>query len=349
MMRHVGAETLARHREGILGGRKSARIRAHLARCSRCAALQADLAGVSALLANAPQPAMPEQVTARIQAALLAEAARTAPLGAAREAGQSREPGRLGELGESREAGQSREPGQPGEPRLPRVPGQPRELAKPGHSRHATGRGGSGRWGLPELRSPLAVRALAAAAAVVVIAGGVYGAIQLAGGQSGINGAASSAAAPAHAAIPGVGPPLRYTSAGRPADITPVSTSMNFTSRQLTSQVRSALNSGRSLHNLAPEASVQRSASAAPLTAAGGQGGVRSFFGGVSVTALQGCVQRISAGRQVLLVDVGRYQGRPATVIVVKAGHGSRILVVGPQCSRSGSDVIARASLPGAG
>ena len=93
MTRHVGAEALARYREGDLRGRRSARIRAHLAGCLRCTALDEDLAGVSAMLASAPVPAMPEQVTARISAALTAEAARPARLGAGHEAEQPGRPG----------------------------------------------------------------------------------------------------------------------------------------------------------------------------------------------------------------------------------------------------------------
>jgi hypothetical protein len=73
-------------------------------------------------------------------------------------------------------------------------------------------------------------------------------------------------------------------------------------------------------------------------------------FGGVTLAALQGCVTRISAGRQVLLVDVDRYQGKQATIIVVAGGAGgARVWVVGPGCSRSESDVITQASLAGAG
>ena len=76
-------------------------------------------------------------------------------------------------------------------------------------------------------------------------------------------------------------------------------------------------------------------------------------FGGIGVAALQGCVTRISAGRQVLLVDVDRYQGKQATIIVVAGvaggAGGARVWVVGPGCSRSDSDVITQASLAGAG
>jgi hypothetical protein len=47
---------------------------------------------------------------------------------------------------------------------------------------------------------------------------------------------------------------------------------------------------------------------------------------------------------------VDRYQGRQATIIVVAGGAGgARVWVVGPGCSRTGSDVITQASLAGAG
>jgi len=50
----------------------------------------------------------------------------------------------------------------------------------------------------------------------------------------------------------------------------------------------------------------------------------------IALVTLQGCVTRISAGRQVLLVDVDRYQGKRAAIIVVAGGaSGDRVWVVG--------------------
>jgi hypothetical protein len=308
MTRHVGAEALARCREDDLSGRRMSRIRAHLAGCPRCTALDEDLAGVSAMLASAPVPAMPEQVTARISAALTAEAARTARLGAGHEAGQ------------------------------------------PGHSRHASGGPGPGRrWRLPGLLSPLAVRAGALAAAAAVLAGGVYGAVQLAGGPPATS--AGSGGIPARAglhAAAGAGLALTYTRGGHPAPFSPVSTGQDFQPGRLKSQVRGLLG-----HTAGPNQPATRPQ--ATSTHRGTQrglpsGGTAPTFGGIGVAALQGCVTRIAAGRQVLLVDVDRYQGRQATIIVVAGGAGgARVWVVGPGCSRTGSDVITQASLAGAG
>ena len=76
MTRHADAEALACYRHEDLSRRRASRIRAHLAGCARCRALDEDLAGVTALLADAQPPPMPEHLAARIQTALAAEAAR---------------------------------------------------------------------------------------------------------------------------------------------------------------------------------------------------------------------------------------------------------------------------------
>ncbi len=335
MTRHVGAETLARYREGDLSSRKSARIRAHLPGCPRCTALDEDLAGVTALLASAPAPAMPDQVTDRIQAALRAEAAQEVPVSAGRQPGRSRQDGEPAKRRQSRHA-----------------------AARGGTVQDGTVRGGTVRGGtvrrlrLPELQSRLAVRVLGAAAAVVVVSGGIYGVIQLAAGgvPAATSGAAGSMAGPLrHAAAQPAGPSLTYGPAGRPAGFTPVSTGTDFQLQQLASQVSSVLR--RSAPQL-PTASIpaaNASPSSSPSKLPGNGSAGAETFRGIAVSALQGCVTRIAAGGKVLLVDVARYQSRPATVIVVARGPGDRrIFVVGPACSSSDSDVIAQASLPGA-
>src|SRR5258708_18947491 len=80
MTRHIGAETLARFRQGDLSPRRNARIRAHLGGCARCSDLNEDLAGVTTLLAGAQLPPIPEHLAARIQTALATEAARRGAL-----------------------------------------------------------------------------------------------------------------------------------------------------------------------------------------------------------------------------------------------------------------------------
>ena len=75
-MAHFDAEVLAEFRAGLITGRRGARITAHLAGCDRCTALDDQLAGVSALLAAVPLPAVPDSVARRLDTVLAAEAAR---------------------------------------------------------------------------------------------------------------------------------------------------------------------------------------------------------------------------------------------------------------------------------
>ena len=75
-MAHLDAEVLAEFRAGLITGRRGASITAHLAGCDRCTALGDQLAGVSALLASVPVPAMPDPVVQRLDTVLAAEAAR---------------------------------------------------------------------------------------------------------------------------------------------------------------------------------------------------------------------------------------------------------------------------------
>lgn len=76
-MTHLEAEVLAEFRAGLITGRRGARITAHLAGCDRCTALGDQLAGVSALLASVPVPAMPDSVAQRLDTVLAAETARS--------------------------------------------------------------------------------------------------------------------------------------------------------------------------------------------------------------------------------------------------------------------------------
>ena len=78
MRGHVDAESLALCAEGLLRRRQSERIRAHVDLCPECAAAQARLSEVPALLAQVPPPALPPVIAARLDAALSAEAARRA-------------------------------------------------------------------------------------------------------------------------------------------------------------------------------------------------------------------------------------------------------------------------------
>lgn len=207
-MRHVGAAKLARFRQGDLGPRRSSRIDAHLAGCARCRALNEDLAGVTTLLASVHPPPIPEHLTARIQTALATEAARRVVL-----------PDEEATAATPAAAGTG-----------PAADGRRPRREPPGHGRRSR---------LPRLRPAVALRALAAAAAVVLVAGGVY---ELAHGAapSSSSPASSSAAGPAVPA-PAASPALPYQHAGGQDRITPVMTGTDYTPGNLSSQVAARL------------------------------------------------------------------------------------------------------------
>jgi hypothetical protein len=201
--------------------------------------------------------------------------------------------------------------------------------------------------------SPRLAGGLAAAAALVVVVGGLYEIT----GSSGSSSSSTSSSAPsaAHSGpapeaepmvpAPSPGPALRYRHGEREGSITAISTGTDFTAAGLGSQVAAEVrNYGAGFTKTGPNAGTPGgSGTASPAAVPGEQAGT---FADVPVASLRGCVNRIAAGSLVLLVDVARYRGAPATVIVTEAGEtGSmQIWVVGAGCSASGSDVLRHAT-----
>ena len=321
MTRHVSAETMAGFRQGDLSSLKNSRISAHLAGCDRCRTLDEDLAGVRTLLAGAPPSPIPEHLAARIQTALATEAASRVVRPAGSENG----------IG----------------------------TAAPGPGRPARGSG----WRphlphLPPLRSRVALGSLAAAAAVLVVAAGMYEMFGSRGTSSGPGG--TVAGAPAHrpagpAAGGAIGVPaaggsasgrvvLRYRHSGQQDSVTAVTTDMDFTQNRLGAQAAAAVASyGAAITKTVPNASPLSGAHSAAAAAK-----QPTTFGNIPVSLLQGCVNRIDAGELVVLVDVARYRGTPATVIVTEVAvvGPEQIWVVGTGCSASHSDVLTHATMP---
>jgi hypothetical protein len=298
---HADAETLAAFREELLPRRKAARVSAHLAACSRCAGLDAQLAEVSALLTRSTAPPMPDALTARIEAAIAAEAAAWAATAAegAVAAGA---------------AGAGTGP-RDGAARPSRRPGGPR-------------------------RSWRALRVAAVAAAVVLVAVGGYGVARLLSGSpssetaagSGAAGAKSAASAPRiPAGLTGPGNQAAAGSSAPAARI--VSSDTNYQPDQLKTQVSAAL--------------VQFGQNTAGGPSPGPSGAHRPSG---AVLPMPACVTHVT-GRLPLLVDRARYQGHPATVIVVRgAASGTlQVLVVAGDCTATTSHVLATTTLPSPG
>ena len=310
MRGHADAETLAAFREELLSRRKAARVSAHLAACSRCAGLDAQLTEVSALLTASTAPPMPAALTARIAAAIAAEAAARAATTADHAVATADGTVAVGAAGGG--TGPHDRAARPARPsRAPSGPG----------------------------RARLALRVAAVTAAVVVVAGGGYGVARLltANPESATSAGAGNEAAPAaggHGAASektpgGLGAPSAARSAPT-ARI--VSSGTNYQPGQLKTQVSAVLTQHRAGASAAAGFSQanQPTASAPPVPA---------------------CVPHVTGGKRPLLVDLAKYRGRPATVIVIPGATSGtlRALVVAGRCPAATGRVLATTTFPGSG
>lgn|SRR5579859_135686 len=310
MRGHADAETLAAFREELLSRRKAARVSAHLAACPRCAALDTQLAGVTALLARTTAPPMPDALTARIEAALAAEAA-------ARPLPPDTAPAPVPATASGTAGGG-------------RAPGAARRAGSPGPS-----------------RTRLTLRAAMVAAAVAVVAGGGYGVARLLSGSTSLTTGASSSAAAGSAAKKSVIPRMSargfHSASGAltaPASAAPggrvVSSGTNYQRATLGAQASAVL------ARLGPNA--HASARPAPSQAATQHQTATGF------PNLPACVTHVAGAQHPLLTDIARYQGHPALILILPGPPGTlRALVIGQGCTGTTAHVIATATLPSSG
>jgi hypothetical protein len=195
----------------------------------------------------------------------------------------------------------------------------PRRTAGPGHRRHRDFR-------------LVALRVLAPAAAVLVLAAGGYGLSRIAGGST--NSIASSSSASSRSAesraVPaaaGEAVPSGTTtnrSEGSPAIEAPITSGVvisgtDYRRATLVPQLEGELR----LHPRAP-------GTAQELTPA----------------SLQGCVLRVTRD-PLLLVEQARFQGQPAIVIVAVTGRHDTAWLTTSACSAASDHVLATTTLPG--
>lgn len=338
MIRHFSAQTLALYREDGLTGRKASRVRAHLAGCELCAGRSSDLAEVSAVLAQVEAPAMPEHLADRIMLVLASESAARAGESSARAGGTAADG-----------AGAASSPSAASSPaHIPGRPDLPERTRRKGRS-----------W-LPGLSAPLALRTLAATAAVALIAGGGYlfatsggSSVESAGGGTAARPGPSAAGVPKGTAGVERAPsysPVNYHRAGTKATTIAVKDNTDFTPRSLAGQVRRVVRS----HGV--NASI--AASPAVPTATKSPGGTSTpeprvqqskFAPQLSVPHLGGCLTTLSAGRKVLLADIARYLGKPAMIVVLQSPADAgffEVSVVGLACSASSPHVIFHTKIP---
>ena len=296
--RHPDATALAEYKAGLTGGRRGwrpRRLAAHVASCASCASVNDQLAAVTTVLASAPEPAMPDAVESRIIAALATEAALVTETPHDTEAAHGTAAKRDTAL---------RPVGGDG-----------------GGSRRRPGGGRSGpgnRWLRPAVLA-------SAAAACLVLFGGVYGIAHLSSGSSS-SSAASSAAGTAAAGsessplagaqAPGTHTRLEPADSGQAAAFAVTASGTNYQSATLAQQVRAQL--ARPAKTAAPPA-----AEAAPSA------------------QLSACVLHLTGQMRPSLVDRATYQGKPAYVIAVT----NWAWVVGTGCTASNPELIASVGL----
>lgn len=313
MTRHIGVQALALYREGQLSRRRSAKVAAHLSRCASCAKIHAELEAVPRVLGSLPQPAMPEHLAARIQMAIAAEAASWASAHASAVSDEGTAPGD--------------------------VPAKP--VARRGAGSTARHGGRHERPGIGRLLSrPVVLTVSAAAALVVAIGWGGY--LVIAGGGSSPTagkGAASASSEP-RAAGPAVPPSftLNYLQGGTRRTTQVRTSSANFRKATLAAQVRGEIGAAQVSSHARPAATSQHP----PV------GPARSASE-ANTAALAGCVSAVAAGRRVLLVELARYEGSPATIIITTGAPGSRtlvVIVVAGTCSAARAHIITRLVVP---
>jgi hypothetical protein len=258
---------------------------------------------------------MPDALTARIEAAIAAEAAAraasTADRGiAAADGTAATADGTVAVGAAGRGTGSHDRAARPARPSRP--PGRPR----------------------------LALRVAAVTAAVVVVAGGGYGLARLltANPESATSAGPGSEAAPA-AGFPGNAsrnPAGGHGAAGAAGNSAPagriVSSGINYQPGQLKTQIRAVL--------------AQHRASAGAAT-----GSSSAYQPAIPAQSVPACVPHVTGGKRPLLVDHAKYRGRPATVIVIPgATPGTlRALVVAGTCTATTGPVLTTTTFSGSG
>jgi hypothetical protein len=198
-------------------------------------------------------------------------------------------------------------------------------------------------WHLPGL-SVAVTRLVAAGGALAIVAAGGYEIATHAGSGATTSPSAGSAAAPAQVQQMSLGPDVTYGQPGAQHTIHAVQSSADFAPASLSTQAVDAVHAAQ-----AKGASAGEPASGAPgASRAQSNGLIGSAAPSAGpVTRLAGCLNLIAAARDVLLVDIARFNHKPATIIVIAATASSpaEAWVVGSSCSASAKDVLAHVVL----
>ncbi len=304
MKRHASADELADLAAGILRPRKAGKISAHLSGCAFCTDVSNQLANVSSLLATVPVAPMPANLSSRIESAIAAESAHRL----------ASEPGT--------EAGRRDLPARDSHPR----------------------RSGQG-WRVPSLSGP-ASRLVAAAGALVIIGAGGYEIAAHIGTASVTSGTSSSpnSAVVAPAQRLSAGPNISYQQGSHTKSVRTVSSATNFTGPTLGKQAVAALKADQV--NVPAPSSGSVPSSGDRAKASGSFSTAVPTHQQTSSTAqsrqLASCVEHFAAGHKVLLVELARFDGQPATIIVIGATTvgSADVWAVRPTCSAANTQLL---------
>jgi hypothetical protein len=323
--RHPDEGVLAEFREGLLGRRRSARLRAHLAACPHCASADAGLAEVTELLASSPAPRMPDHLITRLDSALAAEAASRQQATGAGASTAGAGDGAAGPV--------------PGGA-APQPDGQP-DSSLPGGPAGRRGRRAGwrpARSGAAGRRRPAVLGA--AAAVMIVLAGAGYGLASLAQQHSGSSASAGSAGGGSGALNPAAEGPQHSAGtpnapAAGPADTVPRTTWHVIGSKT----------------DYQPGTLARQAAGLARRYAASAATAQGTPAGKTAGPQLRACVRQITRSTAAKLVDLAHYRGQPATIIVQapSAEQPGHVWVTVPGCSARHHQVLEQASLPSSG
>ena len=326
MRRHLSAEALALHREDAVSAREAANIRAHLAECPRCSAIDALLADLPRVLSATQLPPMPQAVQARIQMVIAGEAVARGAASLAPDAGAA---AATGDDAVTRQPGAFTPAQIPGRPDLPER--QRRWLP---------------RFPMPDWSSPLMLRGLAAAGAVVVIVGA---GMLFANARTATSSSGGTAAAPqAHSAASGPTAAGKHV-ARRPAAGSPVGVSYRLNGRVATTTAL-VRDGNFNKHSLPGE--VRRDVASFPRmsTNAGAQPqhAAASLPGTFDISQLESCLNTVASGRMILVTEIARYLDTPAAIIVLRSARAGvfNVVVVGFACSAGNPAIITTLTVP---
>ena len=196
-----------------------------------------------------------------------------------------------------------------------------------------------GSWSLPRL--PAAATRLAA---IVSAAAMAVAASYLVAENVGTSVTRSPSSPPVGAAAPAQqmtpGPAVTYGQPGSRHTIRAVESHTNFVATHLRREAISAVHAAEARQAVAaqPSASTVTSLTGSAADPAPGK---------PSASRLAGCIGLIAPGRTVLLIDIARYQGKPAAVIVTAATNvkQAEAWVVGSSCSATTKDLLNQAAL----